>query len=209
MMKKLINFILIFSIILFFSINGCKKDCPVDAPPEDSIPDTIDTPSCHPIYHYLTPDELSFYNFILNSDSLIWYKTNTLIYSFNKPGILLDTAGSCANQWEYYSSAFLTLNIVSRIDYGLNAFDEIYSPQNFIIKIGPDGQFGCQSIFKISTETDTVNLDSIQILDKTFYNIYYRTDNFGCASEMYYNKQYGVVGFNWLGEWYVLETDSL
>ena len=203
-------FIFVFTIILFFSINGCKKDCPDDAPHPDSIPDTNDTSGCNPVYHYLTSNELSFYNFILNSDSLIFYKTNTLIYTFNKPGILIDTAGSCANQWEYYSSAFLTLNTVSRIDYSINTFDEIFSPQNFTIKIGPSGQLGCQSIFKISTETDTVNLNNIQLLDKTFYEVYYRTvDPIYCCTEMYYNKQYGVVGFKWLNEWYVLETDSL
>ncbi len=210
MMKKLIYFIVVFSIILFFSINGCKKDCPGDAPPDDSIPDTTDTLGCNPAYHYLTSNELSFYNFLLQSDSIIYYKTNSSIYLFHRPGILLDTTGDCSNYYEYYSSAFLTSINISRIDYRINSFVEVYSPENFLIRIGPTGQLGCQSIFKISTGMDTVNLDSIQLLDKTFYNIYYRTvAPTYCCTEMYYNKQYGVVGFNWLGDWYVLETDSL
>jgi len=202
--KEVSFFIVIGFLIILFGINGCKKDSPCENPNCDSIPD------CNPVYHYLTVNDLSFYNFIFQSDSIIYYKTDNSINIFNKPNILLrDTAGDCSNKYEYYSVTFLTSANASRIRYVIYPYVEIHFPQNFRINIGPFQQFGCESTFIISTGTDDPDLDSIQLLDKTFYNVYYRTDDFGCSSEMYYNKQYGVVGFNWQGEWYALETDSL
>lgn len=208
MIKKLTFFLLIFFALFLLSLPACKKDCSPDPPP-DSIPDTSDTSVCNPIYHNLTSNELSYYDFLLLGNLDIYYKTNTTINLYTQPGYLLDTIKYCNEAWQYYSSAYITSGNISRINYLLNVYDEAHYPENFIITIGPGGQLGCQSIFEISTGEDTANVDSIQLLGKTFYDVYYRTDDVGCAFEMYYNKLYGVVGFNWLGEWYVLETDSL
>ena len=188
--------IFFFAAIICIGLMGCEEDCP----PDDN---------CNPTYHYLSANELSFYNFILQnqSDTIKYYKTNNSIYLFDRTPILLDTSGNCSNQYEYYSAAYLTSINISRIDYIINPYIEDHLPRNFIIMIGTSS---CQSFFKINTTNDTSNLDSIQLLDKTFYDVYHRTTEFGgCASAMYYNKQYGIVGFNWQGEWYVLETDSL
>jgi len=97
---------------------------------------------------------------------------------------------------------------------GNNSVDEIIyiclgePSKNIDVWIGPDI---CKNMFRLNIDSLStyVFVDTLDLSNKLFYDVYYRTSNSSCTSDMYYNKQYGVVGFNWLGEWYVLETDSL
>jgi len=207
---KIMNYFrlaLCLSIILF----SCKKDCPPDIPIK-RLPDfSIDSASkCIPVLYSITTNEFSFIEFF-SADTLRYYKNSansTLL--FDRINILHDTAhAGCQNNYEYYGTEYQIENQSNIISYYLHPYVEMFIPLNFTIGIGPSGQFGCSSGFKICTENDLPDLDSVQILDKTFYDVYYRTSDLGCVSDMYYNKQYGVVVFNWQGEWYVLETDSL
>ncbi len=204
-MRKLIYFFAILGSILLLSLASCKKDCPDEPPPIDTLPDTS---GCNPVPRYLSADDLSFGVFIYG-DTIRYFKTLNSLYLFDRTEIANSFSGDCSNDFEYFGAAYLTTTNISAINYYLFPHFEPNFPENLFIKIGSTSQSGCLSNFKISTETDIADLDSIQLLDKIFYDVYYRTDDVGCASEMYYNKQYGVVGFNWQGEWYVLETDSL
>lgn len=205
-MKRLFLSLVVVGLFILFGVAGCEKDTDDNTPPNDSIPNT-DT--CHRTYYYLNQTEYSFVDF-LNSDTIKYYKNSTSQFLFDRTPVANNYAKDCSSAFQYVASAYLTVGSISQIYYLINPYDTIHFPQNFIIRIGDSGQFGCQSYFKISTGTETTDLDSIQLLDKTFYDVYSRTSEFGgCASGIYYNKQYGVIGFNWLGEWYVLETDSL
>jgi hypothetical protein len=193
-----------FSLTIF----SCKKECIPDVPEDKHLSFVIDSASkCIPTFHLLTDSELSFIDYI-NDTIFPYIDDNNAPYNFSFAGNYRDTVGNCNYQYEYYISNFYSSAFNWLIIYDLHSSYNL--PDNFLIHIGPSGQLGCESIFKISTENDLPDLDSLELLGKTYYNVYYRTVNPAfCATEMYYNKQYGVVGFNWLGEWYVLETDSL
>ncbi len=195
-------------ILLTLSISSCKKDCspPVD-PPKHHL--AIDGPlsKCSPIVYELNSEDI---NFLPDTNfQIITYFNNNDTFYFNFYLYKDTIIPNCHFEYHTIQSIYESNSPVGEMIYALNPF---YSGDslNYEIIMGPFGQLGCESIFEISTEIDLYDLDSIQLLGKTYYEVYYRTVNpVFCCSEMYYNKQYGVVGFKWLNEWYVLETDSL
>jgi len=189
---------ILFLFILF--IIGCK---PEDPPFH-----------CDIEYHPIPPTNLSFIEGFENYEQLYFRNlSSNNTFPFNTSGTviyqIIDTTnnGRCYT-YDYGGIVFTNENTSTLIEYDIAA--EFHENNNFQIRIAPfNQQSSCTSIFYFTINTDTIDSDSIQISNKVFYNVFYRTDNLGCASEIYYNKQYGVVSFNWLGEWYVLETDSL
>jgi len=187
-------------IVFLFSllIIGCKPDEPPIV--------------CEDIYIPLSQEHLSFINSFESFTSFYYKNNNDSIILFNNTGSFVnhiyDTLENVCYKYDYKTFGTYNNNLNWGIGYDLLPL--FVDSNNFIIKVGPNqGLFECESRFKFTIESAVVSFDTLLLLNKTFYDVYHGIDNIGCIPAMYYNKQYGVVGFNWQGEWYVLETDSL
>ena len=173
---------------------------------------------CDEQHYTLSQDGLSLVEYMDNVQDSIYFKSNSSgnLIGFGKirkkTSHIYDTLGNICYNYDYIIVAHYTKNsLIRRLLYTLVGDGPTYRNQ-FIISVGPDEHnLSCVSEFKIDPATDTFNFNQINLSNKTFYNVYHRNSSLtnSCCTDIYYNKQYGVVGFNWLGEWYVLETDSL
>lgn len=172
--------------ILFF---GCKPDDPCD-PPIMKINEEL--------FDYMPDENYGIVNYSdsignINAFALDYYSYHT-DYSPNP----------CNGGAEFLSLTYKSDAAVNRINYHLYA-----SATNLVtIDVGPNGS--CQSRFYIITENLENQIDTLNIYGKTYYNAYLRGGGVGnCCRAIYYNKQYGIIAYNWDGTWYVLEKDSL
>lgn len=170
-----------------------------------------DTNSCQPPITKVYPD---LYEYLADSfyPNVKYKNSGNAFFNFDLLVATLDTTPAtnkpCVNpSFESFSLGYLNnYNVVSVIHYQLLPQPD----RNITIFIGPHNS--CESLFFLNVDSlnNYTHFDSLFINNKIFYDVYHRTESPAmCCTEMYYNKQYGVVGFNWQGEWYVLETDSL
>jgi hypothetical protein len=188
-MKRFILIIYVLTTV----ISCCKEEDPIP-------PDPCETP--------IKPIISELFNFLPDSNySILFFKDQDTLWEFNQMILHHDTVYSpdtCNPASERLSLTYKGNTPVNEINYFL-------SPDSFVyINVGPDNS--CESTFFIAID-GSFNyqiLDTLMLNNEMFFDAYHLTPSFGvCCTEIYYNKQYGVVGFNWLGEWYVLETDSL
>jgi len=191
-------YIILFGVYILFFI-GCKPDPDLDPNP------------CNPPVTKVYPD---LYEFLPDSFyPILKYKnSNNAYFKFDLTVSELDTTPAtnkpCINpSWEtFYLVYHSNYNAVSKIEYIL------FPEPNRIITfyIGPYNS--CESLFffQVDSMYKYTHIDTLHLNNKTFYDVYYLMEfPTPCCSGIYYNKQYGIVGFNWNYEWYALETDSL
>jgi len=180
--------------MLITLFSGCKPD---DPPPEPCVPPIkVINPL---LFEYLPDENYSGLFYKNNQDNILNFEFNYYKYDTSfSPNICNGGGEYLAIEYEQGFEDILLKYHLTSVDTNLLT---IYG--------GPNS---CRSTFYIVIDSIGDKIDTLQLMNETFFNVYHRNAYSGsgnCCTEMYYNKQYGVVGFNWQGEWYVLETDSL
>jgi len=187
----------ITSFILILIISSCKPE----PEPQPCIPPIISIDSG--LYGYLPDSMYQKLRYINNSND--YYSFNLLYFNHDTEFAV----NRCNGGGEFLLVTYEGNNSLKEFTYLIDGG----AKNLFRTFMGPNQPpLECESKFYIVTDSIGLSIDTLQLLNETFYNVYHRNAYSGsgnCCTEMYYNKQYGVVGFNWLGEWYVLETDSL
>ncbi|MBX7183320.1 MAG: hypothetical protein K1X82_14505 [Bacteroidia bacterium] len=195
---------LIYLLILYLIVS-CKKE-------------SIQKSKIEYTYSYdtLSSNDYTFINNFKNFDS-IYYHCNeldsTILLTNFKSSIYSKIDTNYNNVISYYNYYYIDYisdsKIINRLYYSLfGRYPDIDTiSKNFGILIENDAK--CYSSHNFST-INPYEMNSIQLNGKIFNDCYHSVlPPWDCSSELYYNKQYGVVAFKWEDNWWVLETDSL
>lgn len=188
-MKALTQFFILLSITL---LTCCKPDEPCDPPINKISPELLD---------YM-PD-INYSNIIYkdnqnNKIKLGYYYFDTQI---------VDSPNPCNPKGEHSALVYQAdAGGVNWMQYQIDSGDDT----GLHVRFGDPYEEGCTSIFRVDI-TDTAHIEeNWEMHGEVFENAQFVwTISTYCVNELYYNKQYGIVGFKWNGEWYVLEKDSL
>lgn len=179
------------AIIISLSFFGCKPDeC---EPPIKNVPQEL--LDFMPEVHF---SKLSYKN---EKDGRV-----SFVYSYYSDE-LPDSPNSCKPRVEYIVLNYVSTSPIHSISYQVDGGEGDYLSMQ--IELGD--QYGnCFSPFHVKIEDISDKVDTLNLMGESFVNVFHKTTAPSlCSTELYYSTHFGIVAFEWNGEWYVLEKDSL